>query len=295
MRSLLFLTPIGLAACSWRPSDPLPVLLVSARQQPKLEPTPALKLLDVVSDTGAEVVVILGMLKIVQQAVRRASSERIAFWIGQLGWGFIVQGSSRLQGIVQKNNLTLNEGWYQGLVKPRWTPPNWAFPLAWIPLKVAQTIAAGTLWRRCGHAVFDPAVVMYVLHISLGMPAIAPASHASRAAAHLPSPPLANCITPSCPVCARARRYLEQAVLPEAAPADGVADHWYLLAHRGGVDGAVRHGLATGRRAVRADRRLGRRGELAQPGHLVPKQEQWQIAGARVRARCPVCECECVG
>jgi hypothetical protein len=172
MRSLLLLATIGLAACSCKPSRPQPALLVAARQQSKEEPTPAVKLLDVVGSTGVEVGIILGLLKVAQQAVRRAPSEGKAFWIGQLAWFFIVQGSSRLQGVVQKSVTTLNEDWYSSLTKPKWNPPNWAFPVAWIPLKLAQTYAAGTLWHRCGNSVFNPAVVSYVVHIALGEPAI---------------------------------------------------------------------------------------------------------------------------
>ena len=36
--------------------------------------------------------------------------------------------------------------WYQSLAKPSWTPPPWAFPVAWIPLYLAIVVAGWRLW-----------------------------------------------------------------------------------------------------------------------------------------------------
>jgi len=113
-------------------------LLAARNSPPKSETTPAAKLLDVTASTSVEVLFLLGVLKAFQAAIVRASSPAQAFILGQLAWLLVVQGSSRLQGVVQKRDLSLNEGWYATLAKPAWTPPNWAFPLAWIPLKIAQ-------------------------------------------------------------------------------------------------------------------------------------------------------------
>ncbi len=43
--------------------------------------------------------------------------------------------------------------WYDGLEKPWWTPPNWAFPLAW---SVAYLLVAVAAWRI---AVAEPSMV----------------------------------------------------------------------------------------------------------------------------------------
>ncbi|QRG09519.1 tryptophan-rich sensory protein [Xanthobacter dioxanivorans] len=39
-------------------------------------------------------------------------------------------------------------GWYQGLVKPAWTPPNPAFPVAWSVLYLLMGLALFRLWDR---------------------------------------------------------------------------------------------------------------------------------------------------
>jgi tryptophan-rich sensory protein len=39
-------------------------------------------------------------------------------------------------------------GWYPALRHPPGTPPNWLFPVVWIPLYVAMGIAAWRIWRR---------------------------------------------------------------------------------------------------------------------------------------------------
>ena len=38
--------------------------------------------------------------------------------------------------------------WYAGLVKPSWTPPNWAFPVVWTLLYFLMGIALWLLWDR---------------------------------------------------------------------------------------------------------------------------------------------------
>jgi benzodiazapine receptor len=32
--------------------------------------------------------------------------------------------------------------WYRSLAKPRWTPPNWLFPVAWFALYICMSLAA---------------------------------------------------------------------------------------------------------------------------------------------------------
>lgn len=39
-------------------------------------------------------------------------------------------------------------GWYQGLAKPFWTPPNWLFPIAWTTLYALMGVALLRLWGK---------------------------------------------------------------------------------------------------------------------------------------------------
>lgn len=40
--------------------------------------------------------------------------------------------------------------WYQTLTKPWWTPPNWAFPIAWTLLYIMIAIAGWRVWKAEG-------------------------------------------------------------------------------------------------------------------------------------------------
>ena len=42
------------------------------------------------------------------------------------------------------------DGWYEGLAKPGWTPPDAAFPIVWTLLYVAMAVAAWRVWRKAG-------------------------------------------------------------------------------------------------------------------------------------------------
>lgn len=42
--------------------------------------------------------------------------------------------------------------WYDGIDKPRWTPPHWVFPAVWTVLYVAIAVSGWLVWRRVGLA-----------------------------------------------------------------------------------------------------------------------------------------------
>ena len=89
--------------------------------------------------------------------------------IARAAWIVVIQASQRLQGYMQPDDTVLSPKWYEGLRKPSWTPPPWAFPLAWIPLKLLQTIAAAMIWETEEARVFSsPAVLLFVVHLALG-------------------------------------------------------------------------------------------------------------------------------
>ena len=42
--------------------------------------------------------------------------------------------------------------WYAAIEKPRWTPPNWVFPVVWSVLYLAIAVAGWLVWRKVGLA-----------------------------------------------------------------------------------------------------------------------------------------------
>lgn len=54
--------------------------------------------------------------------------------------------------------------WYAALNKPSWTPPNWAFPVAWTILYLMIAVAGWLAWRAGG---FGPAVIVWAAGLVL--------------------------------------------------------------------------------------------------------------------------------
>lgn len=58
--------------------------------------------------------------------------------------------------------------WYRGLAKPRWTPPDWLFPVAWTVLYLAMSLAAARVAARAGtEAVTGQALALWSVQIAL--------------------------------------------------------------------------------------------------------------------------------
>lgn len=57
--------------------------------------------------------------------------------------------------------------WYEGLAKPSWNPPNWAFPIAWAALYVMMAVAAWLVWRVAGFAGAGLALGLWFLQLAL--------------------------------------------------------------------------------------------------------------------------------
>ena len=58
--------------------------------------------------------------------------------------------------------------WYIKLSKPSFTPPNWAFPVAWTTLYVLIAIAAYLVWqRRDSSPTYKTAVAIYIIQLTL--------------------------------------------------------------------------------------------------------------------------------
>ena len=57
--------------------------------------------------------------------------------------------------------------WYPSLRKPSWTPPNWAFPLAWTTLYAAMGAASWLVWRDGGIAEHPLPLALYAAQLLL--------------------------------------------------------------------------------------------------------------------------------
>jgi tryptophan-rich sensory protein len=54
--------------------------------------------------------------------------------------------------------------WYANLQKPRWTPPNWAFPIVWSVLFCAIAVSGWLVWEAGGLAAW-PALTLFAVHL----------------------------------------------------------------------------------------------------------------------------------
>ena len=57
--------------------------------------------------------------------------------------------------------------WYEGLAKPPWRPPNWAFAPAWTVLYVTIAVAGWLVWREAGFGRGGPALGIYAVQLLL--------------------------------------------------------------------------------------------------------------------------------
>jgi tryptophan-rich sensory protein len=55
-------------------------------------------------------------------------------------------------------------GWYAGLTKPSFNPPNWIFAPVWTALYVAMAVAAWRAWRIVG--VKSVALILYLVQLT---------------------------------------------------------------------------------------------------------------------------------
>jgi len=63
--------------------------------------------------------------------------------VGLLAAGAFVFGAQKLVP-------TFDASWYTAVKKPAWTPPNWAFPAVWIPLKLLQSVGLYIAYKQIG-------------------------------------------------------------------------------------------------------------------------------------------------
>jgi len=54
--------------------------------------------------------------------------------------------------------------WYANLRKPKWTPPNWAFPVVWTVLFCAIAVSGWLVWETAGVEAW-PALALFAAHL----------------------------------------------------------------------------------------------------------------------------------
>ena len=57
--------------------------------------------------------------------------------------------------------------WYEGLRKPSWQPPPWAFPLVWTVLYIMIAVSGWLVWTRGGGKPLGGALTCYAVQIVL--------------------------------------------------------------------------------------------------------------------------------
>lgn len=69
--------------------------------------------------------------------VRLASWQRVALSVVLM---------AAVAGIGSASTAPRIAGWYAGLAKPAWTPPDWVFPIAWTLLYALMAVALYRMW-----------------------------------------------------------------------------------------------------------------------------------------------------
>jgi benzodiazapine receptor len=80
----------------------------------------------------------------------------------------VLIGFLALSFIVALSGIQFQPGeWYEGLLKPSWTPPNWAFGPAWTMLYVLMATSAWMVWKAAGIARARRAFGVYLFQLLL--------------------------------------------------------------------------------------------------------------------------------
>lgn len=59
--------------------------------------------------------------------------------------------------------------WYQGLSRPSWTPPGWAFSVVWPVLYTMMAVAAWLVWRRRGWSAAAKPLTLFLVQLALNL------------------------------------------------------------------------------------------------------------------------------
>jgi tryptophan-rich sensory protein len=92
-----------------------------------------------------------------------AASSRPAAWLGLVAFLALCIGVGGLGGWATSWSVA---SWYQTLVKPGFTPPDWLFGPVWTTLYILMAIAAWRVWRR-GLALGSLPMVLFFGQLAL--------------------------------------------------------------------------------------------------------------------------------
>ncbi len=83
-----------------------------------------------------------------------------------ISWSLLVFGV--LVGLAAITGGYFRPGaWYRGLTKPRWNPPNFAFPIAWTILYTMMAVAAWLVWSEAGWPAALVPIALWVVQLVL--------------------------------------------------------------------------------------------------------------------------------
>ena len=90
-----------------------------------------------------------------------AKMETWRSWLGLVGWLALVFCASAMAVFIADN------GWYAGLAKPAWNPPDWLFGPVWTILYAMMAVAAWRVWLQGGWAQQKKALGLFLLQWAL--------------------------------------------------------------------------------------------------------------------------------
>ncbi|MEP7339230.1 MAG: TspO/MBR family protein [Acidobacteriota bacterium] len=87
-------------------------------------------------------------------------------WLGLIGFVAVCFLAAGIGSHLTTSSL---DGWYAGLQKPPWNPPNWVFAPVWSALFLSMAIAAWLVWRKLGWRGAAIPLALFVVQLVLNV------------------------------------------------------------------------------------------------------------------------------